>query len=634
MSCDCAQLLALEKTYSKNMVKLYRCLMENTDRYSMSCEEDLYMSVSWTHFMQQVISELLAVSFVGEVVKQSLVSGMVFPDDGFSLSEFVTRVGSLTSTTSGPPGRDLKLSRAASRAWHMALSCLPGGVRLGRAQFEKWVGGSDVAWPAPEVDVLVFLATVHISEAVNGNEETGYMRSDDKQYPLRLHEHTLMFLGMMSGVVEGFREESPMNMRGQDTRLRHLVCDCPSCPSGNACERAEYEDGSAFRMGRCADCVGKTDPCPDRCQKCAFSLKRCGSCEDRRRLKPQGCPSNGENLGYAGPGCSGQFCRCASHKQCQCMKCMLGAKVCELLSPQRGCELMRIESADLAADMWGPAHCVGLETEGPLLQQGSAMRTLVQEAQEAQRLCEEHQHAKPWRMARAPECSSCLLKKSRPESLQVVLSGKDMLIPSCAVSLCDLCSLEVYGISKAMKRARLDCAKCTSAMDVLLARLARMDTQQYVSQHVAVEAVDVDRTTMPLPASDAVVVAKRCMDAYLEHTVHNKKKKVPKTCKEGLALACFKRCDTSKGCCPSKSGRPVKGAYDKLERGVEQSLGNKMVYQPSSKYVMGTEGVVLTTFLATQAGLDQRYIDAAKTAYAQSFTDLALKTFLSPHYRK
>jgi len=171
-------------------------------------------------------------------------------------------------------------------------------------------------------------------------------------------------------------------------------------------------------------------------------------------------------------------------------------------------------------------------------------------------------------------------------------------------------------------------------MDVLLARLARMDTQQYVSQHVAVEAVDVDRTTMPLPPSDAVVVAKRCMDAYLEHTVHNKKKKVPKTCKEGLALACFKRCDTSKGCCPSKSGRPVKGAYDKLERGVEQSLGNKMVYQPSSKYVMGTEGVVLTTFLATQAGLDQRYIDAAKTAYAQSFTDLALKTFLSPHYRK
>jgi len=444
----------------------------------------------------------------------------------------------------------------------------------------------------------------------------------------------LMFLRMLSGVVQGFRKETPMKMRGQDTTLRHLVCDCPSCPSGNVCERAEYEDGSAFRMGRCAECVGKTGLCWDRCHKCAASRQRCESCEVRRRHKPKGCPSNGENLGYAGPGCSGQACRCTSHMQCQCMKCMLVAKVCELLSPQRGFELMRIESADMAADVWGPAHCVGLETEAPLLRQGSAMRTLVREAQEAQRLCEEHQHAMPWRMPLAPECSSCLSKKDRRESWQVVISGKNMLMPSCAVSLCNGCSLNVYGISKAMKLARLDCAHCTSAMDVLLARLARMDTQQYVSLHVPTEAVAVDRTAMPLPASEAVLVAKRCMVAYLENTVQAKKMKLPKTCDKGLTLASFQRCDTSKCCCPSKGGRPVMGAYDKLERGVEQSLGRPMQYVASSKYVMGTEGVVMTTLLATEAGLDQRYIDAAKTAYAQSFTDLTLKTFLSPRYRK
>jgi len=76
---------------------------------------------------------------------------------------------------------------------------------------------------------------------------------------------------------------------------------------------------------------------------------------------------------------------------------------------------MRIDAADMPADVLGPEHCVGLETAALLLRQGSAMRTLVREAKEAEVLCDEHRKAMPWRPACVPECSSCLLKKPRPE---------------------------------------------------------------------------------------------------------------------------------------------------------------------------------------------------------------------------
>jgi len=171
-------------------------------------------------------------------------------------------------------------------------------------------------------------------------------------------------------------------------------------------------------------------------------------------------------------------------------------------------------------------------------------------------------------------------------------------------------------------------------MDVLVALLARMDLEGYVSMHVATEAVSTDRTVVPLPEPEAVLVDKRCTDEYLEHTVGAAKLKVRRTCAKGDTLASLKRCDTSKFCCPSRSGVPVAGSYDKNERGIEQSSGVPMQFMPSSKYVMGGQGVVLTTLLATEAGLDQRYIDAAKKAFAQAFPDKILNRFLSPSYRK
>jgi len=316
------------------------------------------------------------------------------------------------------------------------------------------------------------------------------------------------------------------------------------------------------------------------------------------------------------------------------MKCVLGVKVGELLSPQRGLALLRIDAADMGADVWGPSHCVGLETAPLLQRQGSAMRTLVREAREAERLCDEHEHATPWRTARAPLCTSCLSKESRPESWKLVVSGKDMEIRSCAVSLCPQCTEQVYGVSKALKHARLDCAHCRSAMDVLVARLGRMDVAQYVGLHVATEAAAVDRATMPLPEADVALVAKRCMDEYLEHTVQGKKAKVPRTSRKGRTLASFRRCDTSKCCCPGKSGVPVMGAYDTQRRGIEQSSGVPMRYEKPSKYVMGHEGAVLTTAMAKEAGLDKIYVDAASRAYTQSFPALTLKIFESPRCPK
>ena len=632
MMLDVAQLLALEHSYNEDLVHLYLFFIQKTDRYSLSKDEDLYLCVSFTHFMQQLISQLLAVSFVGEVVKKALETGIAMPDDGLSRRDFVAGVGKLTEMMEGPPGRDLKLPRAAARAWDMAMSCSPGGVKLGQAQFERWVRGSDVAWPAPEVDVLDFFATVQISEAVNGNDETGYMRSNSKEYPLRMQEHMVMFFGTMPGIVRGFRNNTPMNMRGKEAALRHVVCGCPTCPTGNICERVEYEHGSAFRVGRCPLCVDKVSLCCDQCKKCQGKRERCSSCESRRRLKPRGCPSNGEILGYGGAGCTGQECRCPTHQECRCIKCMLGVKVGELLSPQRGLKLMRIDAADMPADVVGPEHCVGLDTAALLLREGSAMRALVREAKEAEVLCDKHRET--WRPACVPECSSCLLKRPRPESWRVLISGEDMEMPSCAVSLCNQCSLKVYGILKVMKRARMDCALCRSAMDVLVALLARMDLERYVSMHVATEAASVDRTVVPLPEPEAVLVNKRCTDEYLEHTVGAAKLKVRRTCAKGDTLASLKRCDTSKFCCPSRSGVPVAGSYDKNERGIEQSSGVPMQFMPSSKYVMGEEGVVLTTLLATEAGLDQRYIDAAKQAFAQAYPDKILNRFLSPSYRK
>jgi len=299
---DIALLLALEQSYNEDLMQLYLFFIQKTDRYSLSNDEDLYMCVSFTHFMHQLISQLLAVSFVGEVVKKVLETGMVFSDDGLSRSNFVAGVGKMTEMMKGPPGRDLKLPRAAARAWDMATSCSPGGVKLSQAQFEKWVCGSDVAWPAPEVDVLDFFATVQISEAVNGNDETGYMHSNNKEYPLRMQEHMVMFFGMMPGIVRGFRNNTPMKMRGKEMTLRHVVCDCPTCPTGNICERVEYEHGSAFRMGRCPLCVGKKLLCwtdaktaMARARGACFASHVAGS-------NPGGVRATARSWGTGGPG--------------------------------------------------------------------------------------------------------------------------------------------------------------------------------------------------------------------------------------------------------------------------------------------------------------------------------------------
>ena len=626
---DSMQLLQQEEKYNKDLTQLYWVYICHTDSFSLTNYDDFLMAIASMHLMQQILSEQLAVSYVGHVAQQSLDGANNFPVDGLTRAEFVKWVGTLTQGMSAPPGRDFKLPQAAARAWDLATMPDACCLKLRRAVFESWVVGIDVAWPTPMFDVLDFFAAMEVCEAVNGNESTGYMRCDSKKYPLRTHERMFWFVRMLPNIVKGFTNKTPMNMRQNDIRVSHVVCGCPSCPSGNECDRAECDKNNPHYAGRCPLCIGREKPCDDRCHICTHAALRCFACEKRRRSKPRGCPSNGERLGYDGFGCSDRPCQCLPHTKCICMKCQLGVKVAELLMPRRKLHVMRIDVADMSTE-FGDVHCVGLDTEAFFLQEGSAMRALVKEAKGKEKLCEEHLNINPWRLPEEEICTKCLVKKSRPESWKCLVGGRSMQIDSCAVPLCIYCTSEVYGVSKKTKHTLVECTKCSSAMMALVNKLASIRIDQFVSLHVATEAPFIDYTTMPLSVDELEQVKNNCLNEYLTPKDPNHKVKLSKTCVNEDTLASFKRADTSKTTGVDKNGKQVAGSYDTNTRGKELSFKTKMQYVKPPQ--MATGDVVMTAESVREEKLGVEFEMAANHAAALFLSDALMNQAKTPRF--
>jgi len=270
------------------------------------------------------------------------------------------------------------------------------------------------------------------------------------------------------------------------------------------------------------------------------------------------------------------------------MKCQLGVKVAELLMPRRELHVMRIDVADMSANAFGNGHCVGLDTEAILLQEGSAMCELVKEAKGKEKLCEEHLNINPWRLPEEEICTKCLVKKSRDESWKSLVDGKNMVIHSCAVPLCIFCTSEVYGISKKTKHTLVECTNCSSAMMALVNQLACIRIDQFVSLHVATEAAFIDYTTMPLSVDELEQVKNNCLEEYLTPKDPNQKVKLSKTCVNEDTLASFKRADTSKTTGVDRNGKQVAGAYDTHTRGKEVSFNTTMRHVKPPEMQQGT----------------------------------------------
>ena len=627
---DSMQLLQQEEKYNKDLTQLYWVYICHTDSFSLTNYDDFLMAIASMHLMQQILSEQLAVSYVGHVAQQSLDGANNFPVDGLTRAEFVKWVGTLTQGMSAPPGRDFKLPQAAARAWDLATMPDACCLKLSREVFESWVVGSHVAWPTPRFDVLDFFAAMEVCEAVNGNESTGYMRWDSKKYPLRTHERMFWFVRMLPRIVNDFPNKTPMNMRQNDIRVSHVVCGCPSCPSGNECDRAECDKNNPHYAGRCPLCIGRELPCDDRCHICTHAAFRCVACEKRRRSKPRGCPSNGERQGYDGFGCSDRPCQCLPHTKCICMKCQLGVKVAELLMPRRELHVMRIDAADISPNPFSDGPRLELDTVDFFLQEGSAMRALVKEAKGKEKLCEEHLNINPWTLPEEEICTKCLVKKSRPESWKCLVDRRSVEIHSCALPLCISCTSEVYGISKKTKHTLVECTKCSSAMMALVNKLASIRIDQFVSLHVATEAPFIDYTTMPLSVDELEQVKNNCLNEYLTPKDPNHKVKLSKTCVNEDTLASFKRADTSKTTGVDKNGKQVAGSYDTHTRGKELSFKTKMQYVKPPQ--MATGDVVMTAESVREEKLGVEFEMAANHAAALFLSDALMNQANTPRF--
>jgi len=312
------------------------------------------------------------------------------------------------------------------------------------------------------------------------------------------------------------------------------------------------------------------------------------------------------------------------------MKCQLGVKVAELLMPRRELHVMRIDVADMSASEFGDVHCVGLDTDAFLLREGSAMRALVKEAKGKEELCEEHLNINPWRLPEEEICTKCLVKKSRPESWKSLVNGRSMEIHSCALPLCDFCTYEVYGISKKTKHTLVECTKCSSAMLALVNQLASIRIDQFVSLHVATEAVFIDYTTMPLSVDELEQVKNNCLEEYLTPKDPNQKVKLSKTRVNEDTLASYKRADTSKTTGVDNNGKQVAGAYDTLTRGKEVSFNTTMRYVKPPE--MATGDVVMTAESVREAKLGMEFQIAASNAASVFLSDRLMHQAVTPRF--
>lgn len=335
---------------------------------------------------------------------------------------------------------------------------------------------------------------------------------------------------------------------------------------------------------------------------------RCAACERRRRLKPPGCPSNGERKLYAGAGCTGMKCACSQHVECVCQKCLLARRVADLLSPVRGLRVLAIDRLDPPATLAAAAHCApcvctlsqpGAVCAAPTCDNGahaataSLVRGLVTRALAASAECVAHAAA-PWRdgqdecasaAAGAPRCTKAMV---RADSWTVRVLGGTKSQISAASTLCGPCTRQVYGICKTRKLARLACIACCCPMDALL--YGGLAGQLLADRLVAPPPPSCAPRPAPSLPFRAATPAERvlrdevCRDAYLD----------------GRAEAVL-------------SGGSACGVYDALRRGRDVRTGAVLRYEPTH-VEMHAGSDVLTPTAAAVLGLSAASIDAAHSA--------------------
>jgi len=648
-------LLQAENRYIQDVAALWYSYALFADRLAMQHDIDLYFTVASIDLLQQIVWELVSVAYVGELMWDDN-SG----DDDLSREEFVARVRVLTETMV-VPGRDLRLSEAAGRVWdlssvcrcaacyrcpscacneckcgagctHIDLwdECCSGSAVLRATSLYEWHGKTEYSWPSPKLDLVRVMAAVVVCEAVNANAGSGFLWSDSKVYNMRMHVSMKRFWKDAPDIIAGLPNQTPVLLRMYNNSLPH-VC------RGQSCERAEYAADSALRDGRCDLCAEGQFLCEDTCKNCRFLSTRCAKCMQRRMQKPRGCPSSGEAQGYQGAGCCGIACRCAPHVECQCMKCLLAKEVCLLMAVPRGIHVMAIDRLDM------PSHSVGHSTGVPLvadpvahaldeeedkaikqmLLEGSAVRKLVAWAVAGAVVCQTH--ANSVSTDEAPECPGCLTLEQREESMMIMVDGKLMVMHSQASLLCELCTKKVYSVSKAIKIQQTKCRKCTTASEVLVRRLSTQRVADLVADLVREEKGEASMASEDREAvhcgDEGAAVNKSCMEEYLNFNLLAGGIRVPETGDAGEeTVQAFKRADTSVGCRPAPGGLTVPGQYDWPEpRGLDQMTGDIMQGGNVHDYVMGHEGVVLSTVMAREANLEKRFVEAASNAFNASF---------------
>ena len=263
-------LFAAEKRYAQAAADIWRAFAQQTDRYSLE-GDDLFIAVATIDLMQQIVSELLAVSLVGDLVATA-------PHDGFWVKERVSFTGSTVAVTPSlrreefvvrvttllshrgvpecsPSGRDLRWRNAALRVfdeaarcacrhcyrcpyctandcgcWHgdsldevndAQPQCLGGAEpELRPDAFLRWQGRPNVAWPSPTLDVVVLMAAISVAEAVNGNSGSAYMGSGVIGYRLEMHTSLSALWLVLSDSIPKVQLE----MKAYNAKQQHIVC--------------------------------------------------------------------------------------------------------------------------------------------------------------------------------------------------------------------------------------------------------------------------------------------------------------------------------------------------------------------------------------------------------------------------
>jgi len=275
-----AALFAAEERYSADAVILWHVFVRQLDRYSLD-NDDLFLAVATVDLMQQIVSELLAVSLVGAVAAAATLDSsddfwvndrtafngrVIVVAPSLQRAEFVERVTELLVRRGmpgrSPAGRDLRLQNAAGRAFDEAARCAcrecyrcpycmandcccwrgdciedvddaqpyctaRAEPQLRRDAFMRWQCRSDVLWPAPTLDVVLLMAAVSVCEAVNGNAGTGYMGSGITNYRVFMHNSLPAFWAVLPRTV--LANGTPLETHAFNAVEKHVVCWCVLC---------------------------------------------------------------------------------------------------------------------------------------------------------------------------------------------------------------------------------------------------------------------------------------------------------------------------------------------------------------------------------------------------------------------